>query len=403
MRIVFVVENYYPGDAGVPVVTRYLSEGLKTLYNYEVFAVTKLNNNSSYENHNGIKIYRFDVSYSKGFSIVGDAIGFCSKVIELDPDVLILECAQCVTTDIMLPHLHELKCKKILHSHDFSGLWIPFFKIYPSIKSTIASPKNHLVWKKYYRTFFKKYVNDFDLLLYLTDLGKDKEYFDKYSKVRYEILNNAADEMFFEQNQFDSKTKESLSGSCNVINKYCDIKSERYIICLSNYGKIKNQKTVLKEYYKASCPDTAMIFVGSTENNYYHSLKEMVKKLEKRYGKREVHFLTKIDRNDIPSILSHAEISVSASTWEAYSIALIEAMAVGTPFISTDVGNARLLPGGVTIKKSSDMHRVINELLNNREWMNKLSNKGRQYAYDNCRKDNSIKKLNRLICDLLAR
>ncbi len=395
MRIVFVTESFYPNNAGVPVVTRYLAEGLKEKYGHEVYAVTEMVVPEKEGIYKGIPIFRYDVSYSRGLNVKGDVEGFYNKIVELHPDVLILECAQCVTTDIILPHLHELKCIKILHSHDFSGLWIPFFKIYPSLNMTLATPKNYLMYRLYYNTVLKKYINDFDLLLYISDLGKDKIFFDKYAKVKNEVLLNAANDMFFDTNvRKDQKSN-------NELKKYCDIKSEQYYICLCNYSGIKNQKKVLEEYYKTKKRNVAMVFMGRSENEYLEKLKKHEDKLIKKYGKREVYYLTGVSRTDIPYILANAEISLTASLWECYSIALIEAMAVGTPFISTDVGNARLLPGGITLTRTNEMHNEIDRMMDDVCLKTRLSEQGKLYAKENCQKDSVVHKLNNLILSLI--
>ncbi len=402
MRVVFVLEHFYPENGGVPVVARYLAEGLVNNHNHEVFAVTRKKQNEGTEDeYRGIPIYRYNVWYSHGYKIGGEADAFYNKVLELNPDVLILECAQCVTTDILLPNLHSLKCKKILHSHDFSGLWLPWVKLYPSLKSTLASPKNYMMWRRYYYSFFKRYVNEFDLILYISALGKDKEFFDRYAKARVEILPNAADDMFFNK-EFKNKTKVKLDEKNRItrIRKYCDIKANKYFLCLSNYDKRKNQRAVLIEYYKSSQKNIALIFIGSIENKYLEELRTLEKRLSRKYGKREVYFLVDVERVDIPQIIYEAELSLTASRWEAYSIALIETMAVGTPFICTNVGNARLLPGGKTINKTSEMHTELDRLMDDELLLNTLSANGIQYANDHCRKENAVNRLNEMIFEL---
>ena len=44
------------------------------------------------------------------------------------------------------------------------------------------------------------------------------------------------------------------------------------------------------------------------------------------------------NRNDVPSILFKSDLFLMTSLWEGFSIALLEAMAVGLPIIATDVG-----------------------------------------------------------------
>jgi glycosyltransferase involved in cell wall biosynthesis len=52
-------------------------------------------------------------------------------------------------------------------------------------------------------------------------------------------------------------------------------------------------------------------------------------------------FLALGPRNDVPEILNMFDIATLSSVTEAFPISIIEAMAVGVPFVSTDVGDAR--------------------------------------------------------------
>ena len=57
--------------------------------------------------------------------------------------------------------------------------------------------------------------------------------------------------------------------------------------------------------------------------------------------------------------MANATLYLVGSNFEEYSISLVETMAKGVPFISTNVGNACILPGGVTVDSITDMHTKI--------------------------------------------
>ena len=91
--------------------------------------------------------------------------------------------------------------------------------------------------------------------------------------------------------------------------------------------------------------------------------------------------------------MKNSFVYLVASTYEEYSISIIEAMASGIPFISTNVGNAKLLPGGIVIERVDQMSNKIDEIIEKNELYLKLHNNGKKYAYENCKIEKNIEKL----------
>lgn len=384
MKILFAVENYYPRVSGVPNVTRYLCEGLAAKGD-DVAVVTCRHNLTSDEDVlNGVHIYRFNLVITLLKKYSGDVRSYVEFVKSYNPDVLILVCSQCVTTDVLLPHLYELSCTKIFYSHGFSGLKLRPFDIKDTFIHTIGNTYNYFRLKRYYKSFCH-YLTNVDYAICLSSVDSGKPLLEEFTKVY--IISNAADKPFF-----------TLNKECNVhsLQKYIQLVNNDYLLSVANYSSIKNQKLLLREFYLSNRLDVAMVFIGSTTNSYYDSLLKYNKMYEKQYGKREVHFLHNVDRSDIPNIVNRAKLYLVGSDLEEFSISLIEAMAMGTPFISTDVGNAKILPGGV-VSKGTDMHIIINELLDSHLEMERLSRMGMDYARTNCQQQIAIDKLYNLI------
>ena len=109
MRILFTVDSYYPRISGVPVVVGYLAEGL-VKKGHEIYVATRLVEGSSdTEIHNGVEIHRFDIIYNRFKKCKGKITEYKYFVLNGDFDAIVFECVECVTTDILLPHLKELK------------------------------------------------------------------------------------------------------------------------------------------------------------------------------------------------------------------------------------------------------------------------------------------------------
>ena len=135
-KIAMVVENYYPSMSGVPVVMQYLSEGL-VQNGYQVDVLTcgyhqgeKL---EKVEFHNGVSIYRYYIRQSPQYQVIGEQSeiqAFINKARSEEYECAIITCAQCWTTNILLPILDQIKAKKV-----FYPITLPNYTIFQRNKS----------------------------------------------------------------------------------------------------------------------------------------------------------------------------------------------------------------------------------------------------------------------------
>ena len=390
MKITFIVESYYPKMSGVPNVVKYLAEGLAQNPKYEVTVITRLlDGMNSKEIYNNVKIYRFKINRNIFRIYTEDCKDYIDFILARKDDVTIIECCQAITTDILLPKLKSIYGKVILHAHGFSGLTLPLFRNTGNIKNTIGNTYNYIFWNLYYKFYLPKYINDFDATISLSENDSSINYLNKYFNKEKYILGNAADNMFFKKNDFN-------------LNKYIN-NQNKYYLSVSNYLSVKNQMGILLEYYKSKYSKKYdLVFIGSTVTDYYYKLLKFNVKLEKKYGKRNVYFLTGVDRKDIPGIMKNSSLYLVGSTYEEYSISIIETMSQGVPFISTNVGNAKYLPGGITINKIDLMHSVIDELIDKDALYKTLSYKGKKFSHDNCKISNAVKQIDKYIKEVVG-
>ncbi|WP_170388214.1 glycosyltransferase [Ruegeria atlantica] len=92
----------------------------------------------------------------------------------------------------------------------------------------------------------------------------------------------------------------------------------------------------------AQMPDTTLLIVGNAPDaDRYENLQTLAEELSIN---NQVRFLGL--RQDVPNLLSAADLFVSASHWEGLPVSVLEAMANGVPCVVTDVGdNALILDG----------------------------------------------------------
>jgi glycosyltransferase involved in cell wall biosynthesis len=70
-----------------------------------------------------------------------------------------------------------------------------------------------------------------------------------------------------------------------------------------------------------------------------------------------------VPRREVVSAIEEADLIVSTSRWEANSVVLLESMAAGTAWVSTDVGSARENAGGIVAGSPKQMADAAAQLL----------------------------------------
>lgn len=385
MKVLFTTFSYYPETSGVPVVVQYLAEGLaKKGHNVSVVTCMNGHDYKVQETLNGVTIYRFNWGLTLFKKKYGEYQEYIKFVTEFPKDIIILECLQCHTTDILLPYLKYMNCKVLLHSHGGPGINQKIFRWDTNIIHSIGNTHNWFRWKKYYNSTLPSLSKYIDVVLCLSLCASDLRYMKKYMK-RVEILENAANDIFFDKN------KQSLDFS-SVLN----IKAKKYILSIANYIPNKGQIAIVKAFANIKDEDYALVCIGSSKNEYYEKVLKEASFISHKYGK-EIHLLTGVSREYFPSIISHASLFVMGSEHEEYPVSLIEAMACRTPFVSTNAGCARILPGGITVMERTELSDFMDAVISNSELSERLRNQGFLYSSRNNRIEEIIKRLECII------
>ena len=387
-KIAMIVENYYPSMSGVPVVMQYLSEGL-VQNGYQVDVLTcgyhqgeKL---KKVELHNGVSIYRYYIRQSPQYQVIGEQSeiqAFINKVRFEQYECAIITCAQCWTTNILLPFLDQIKAKKIFYTHGYSGL--SFSIEWEKGLKTFAGSIYRYLWMKAYYARLPQYLGKFDAVVFISENDSAKDFNEKHGFRHGVVIDNAVEDRFFELD-------------------YVRDPNKKYILNVSNYSYVKNQEQLMEAFYQADTADYSLILIGSVETPYAQRLYKLRNEFEVQYGHKNVHILHGVPRNQINEYVRDASIFIMSSTSEQYSIALCEAMAEGVPFISTNVGNAACLPGGIIADSVSDMANAISDLLAHPIKAKALGKAGNAFAKQHNKREVAIRSLINLIEQLMTK
>lgn len=270
MNIIFTVATYYPKTDGVQLVTQYQAEGLVKKGHKVTVITSKLKSSPDYEVHNGVEIVRVD-AYNFYYWHKGNKKEYQNLVLEKTKaaDALVAVCLQSFSADWLLDVLQQIKCKKILYLHG-----MPDFKVHLSdcsnLKKLAKTIFRNIRWKYFYTVHLNQ-IKKFDAITHLFKNDNSYKYFSKEGYKNNYVIENACNDDFFENIDFDNKKKIFL-----YVGNYCDR---------------KNQELALKAFYDADLIDFGLVFIGSQKNDYCNKLINLNNSLKNQYGNHNVEIL----------------------------------------------------------------------------------------------------------------
>jgi glycosyltransferase involved in cell wall biosynthesis len=125
----------------------------------------------------------------------------------------------------------------------------------------------------------------------------------------------------------------------NLMSKYNIEKDDFIIVDVAGIDRNKNQLCLIKALKLANIGNLKILFVGYARDEiYYRDLQNYVKE----YGlENSVSFLG--EQQNVFSIMNTSDLFVLMSLREAFPNAIMEAMSMGLPIISSDVGDVKYL------------------------------------------------------------
>lgn len=362
MKFLFTVASYYPVVGGVQMVTQNMAEELVKNGHDVTVLISRNNNIQEFPMHNGVKLEYWDL-YTKKDRIVGDKNKYVCHLKDMceNVDVLVNVSVHSALTDALLPYIGDIKCCKVLYLHGIYEFgWSQKDK--SSSGRIISKLYYNARRRKFYANLYR-YAKHYDLIVHLDQNDSSMKYMEKYGVTQNIVIHNAAERAFFEP----------ASTECN----------EKYFLQVANYAEHKNQEYSLRAFYQSNCPEMKMVYIGSQKNAYFEYLIQLNEKLKNEHGERNVEFLVGIDRQETIEKFKHAIAIVLSSRVEKFPMVLVEGMACGVPFISTDCGNVNSLPGGVIVHSINEMANQMKYFSRDTDNVKEMRKIGRQYAEKN--------------------
>ncbi len=252
----------------------------------------------------------------------------------------------------------------IIHVHLFPTLyWVAIAKIISFSKVKIIYTEHSTHNKRREKWFFKL----LDKLIY-------KEY-DKIITIADEVDSNLKAHLGFLSSKFKLinngvETKLYFDASPYSRRDFFT-EEDKIIIQVSSFRSAKDQMTVIKSL-KYLPENTKLLLVG--EGVLLEECVNLVKELQLE---KRVLFLGV--RMDVPRLLKTADIVVMSSVYEGLSLASIEGMASGRPFVASNVPGLRevVKGAGVLFEKGNDKHLAeqLLKLLSDSDYYNEVVEK----------------------------
>lgn len=372
MKITFTVLTYYPDKNGVQMVTQYMAEGLAKA-GHEVTVVTSRKEYSRCkEIYNGVQIVRFTVKnklkidYGQKKEFQRFLLSKKNKM-----DVLITVCANTAFATWVYPIIDKISCRKIIYQHGMYDGHLHLNRIHSwerFIKQLLLTP----YWELYHRRHWKQ-IMKYDACVHLFEGDSSHRYFEKHGFYNNHIIINTCEAVFFED----------ISESDLNINKKYGI-NRPYFLYVANYCSRKNQKLAIESFCAMKNNDSELVLVGSKENQYVTELRNLIKDMDFKYPDHgKIHLLVNISREEVILLTRQCYVCLMSSNNEYLPITIVESMACGHPFISTNVGVVSKLPGGMIAFESEDLTYWMDYCVSNFRFVNEMGCIAKKYARKN--------------------
>lgn len=251
----------------------------------------------------------------------------------------------------------------VIHSHIFpTQYWVTFSSLFlknQNIKfvTTEHSTSNRRRTKKYLRPLEKWMYSRYDTIIAISDIAKNKLI--NWTTPNEKRLN---DYVVVENGINIDKVKLAKPyDKKNLININSLSKKTKFITMVGRFSEAKDQPTLIEAVSKLP-NNYHLIFLG--EGPLMNDNIELAKKFNIN---ERVHFLG--FRQDVERILQTSDIIVLSTHWEGLSLASVEGLASGKPFIGSAVPGVEEIVAdrGLLFEEGNvdELASIIIELMNN--------------------------------------
>ncbi len=362
MRILHAVEFYSPSTGGMQEVVRQLSERMAAI-GHEVTVVTSKIADRKTQLLKNVRIKEFAITGNEAKGIKGEYDSYQKFLKEEKFDVVTFFAAQQWTFDAAIPILNKITAKKVFVPTGFSGLYDQLYKDYYNKMPDL--------------------LRVFDSIIFLSEEYRDINFARKFSIENTIVIPNGAD-----ADEFVIMKGENIRTSLSIPT------NDFLILHIGSYTGIKGHKEAIKLFFKSRLKNATLLMVGNNLSYLRKKLWRIIglnSYLKYLFSVKKKLRIIDMNRADTVSALQSADLFLFPSLIECSPLVLFEACASGTPFLTSDCGNAKeiiewtkgglLLPtevgddgySRIDIKASAKM---LEDVISNNQLLTDLSKNG---------------------------
>ncbi len=395
MKILITTFTYAPNKDGVAEACRMLAEGLADK-GHDVWVATGMGTKTPREGSpphriGGVNVFDFDIEkYPLDFPELKVEIQkYQDFVREGNFDVIVAECWDVRATIYLQPVLSSVSAKKVMVSHGYAAhtyVWQPRITMGLGL---------WLRGVKLTATLLPEMIRTYDKLVFLSPKLGHGRFFDqtvaKWMKhPDIEVISNGID-----LNQFP-ETDGGFRGRHGI-------GDGPMALCVANYSDRKNQCLAVRAFRKANVPGSTLVLIGSEFNEMARKAMDLDRQLAAKFNRCQVIFLEKLDRAETFRAYVACDLFFLAARAETQPIVLIEAMAAGKPWLSTDTGCVSEMAGGFVRQGKRGLAEGLRNLCGDAGLRARLGAEGKEAAKKHHDAEVNVGKFDAMLAELMER
>lgn len=349
MNILVTTSTYRPNADGCAEATTVLAEGMAGRGHTVTVATGFHPEREPNAPNANPRIEQFKISGSSNWrvGVQGETDVFKKFLQNIPCDLVIFENWDAWPTFLAEPLLENLKARKVLVSHGYtSHLWNRYHKFPWGLGYWMGG------WPLVLRTPFL--MRKFDHMVFLSERRRCDRFFDHWLAhatgcQNHSVIPNGAWPREFEAGLPDFRAAFGIGPG-------------PLLLYVANYGDRKNQVMTVRAFRRAQIKDATLVLIGSEFNDYSKQVQQMDEELRQTCPAGRVVMLEKLTRTQTCAAYRAADLFVLSAKAETQPIVLLEAMGSHTPWLATDVGCVRELPGGRIVRSETEMTLEMKKL-----------------------------------------